>query len=107
MDALWGPPVVAAIYAAGQAARIVNYGGAAAEIAELPSELIRFKGVSVLGHNSMLPPREIIAATYQRLIEHAARGELVIAHEAIPLDRVDEAWQQQRSSPHRKLVLIP
>ncbi len=32
----------------------------------------------------MLPPREIIAASYYRVVEHAANGELAVAYEEIP-----------------------
>jgi NADPH2:quinone reductase len=107
IDALWGTSVVAALYAAAPAARIVNFGGAASEMAELPSGPIRSKGLTLLGHHSMLPPREIVAASYRRVVEHAARGEMTVACEEIPLDQVSDAWQRQRSSLHQKLVLIP
>lgn len=68
--------------------------------------MIRFKGLTVLGHNSMLPPLEIIAETYGDLVEHAATNALHIEHEDFELDLVAEAWARQRSSPHCKLVVL-
>lgn len=106
LDALWGMPVLAAMMAADKNSRIVNYGSASSPAQELASSLIRFKGLTVLGHNSMLPPLEIIAETYRDLVENAATNALHIEHEDFELDRVNEAWTRQRSSPHRKLVLL-
>lgn len=106
LDALWGQASIAALHASGRTARMINYGGAASETAEVPSALIRFLGISILGHNSMLPPREIVADAYQRIVEHAIQGDLNIDYQEMPLDEIARAWEES-SSTHRKLVLIP
>lgn len=106
LDALWGASLAAALPIVARGARIVNYGSAASPMADLPSALLRFQGITLLGHNSMLPPREVVADTYRRLVEYAARGEVTIALEELPLTRIAEAWQRQHSSPHTKLVVV-
>lgn len=96
----------AALQVFARGARVVNFGSAAAPTVDLPSALLRFQGIVLVGHNSMLPPREIIADTYRRLIECAARGDVTIAREEIPLEQIAEAWQRQQTSPHTKLVIV-
>jgi hypothetical protein len=41
------------------------------------------------------------------MVRHAAAGELTVDYEAMPLEHVAEAWELQKSSPNRKLVLTP
>jgi hypothetical protein len=41
------------------------------------------------------------------VVAWAAAGELRAASEALPLDRVAEAWERQEGSPGRKLLLVP
>jgi NADPH:quinone reductase len=68
---------------------------------------VRGKGLEILGHTNFGVPAEERAAAYRRMVEHAARGELRLDHEVIPLDRVADAWERQAASPGRKLVLTP
>ena len=34
-------------------------------------------------------------------------GDLIVAFEELPLERVEEAWHGQAKHPHTKLVLVP
>jgi hypothetical protein len=44
---------------------------------------------------------------YRRLTEAAARGELQMDLERVPLEGVEAAWRRQQSGPHTKLVVVP
>jgi hypothetical protein len=46
-------------------------------------------------------------ARHQRLTAHADAGEIAIAVERLPLDRVADARQLQARGPHRKLTIVP
>jgi hypothetical protein len=47
-------------------------------------------------------------AGYLELTRHVARGDIVVDLEALPLERVDAAWERQRAtSGGPKLVLLP
>jgi len=52
-------------------------------------------------------PWEDQATAYRTLIDYAVSGQLKVEFEILPLERAAEAWKQQASSPHRKLVLSP
>lgn len=107
IDPLWGPPALAAALAGASMARLVHLGQSASADLVLPSGVVRARMLSVLGYSNLVMPREQLAEAYQQLLRHAARGELQVRHEAMALDKVAEAWQAQRSAPHRKLVLVP
>lgn len=107
IDPLWGPPALAAAQASAPLARLVHLGQSAAPEVNLPSGTLRARMQSVLGYSNLVMPREQLAEAYQRMLRHAARGELQVQHEAVPLDGVADAWQAQRSAPHRKLVIAP
>lgn len=107
IDPLWGPPALAAALAGAPMARLVHLGQSASADLVLPSGVVRARMLSVLGYSNLVMPREQLAEAYQQLLRHAARGELQVRHEAMALDKVAEAWQAQRSAPHRKLVLVP
>jgi NADPH:quinone reductase-like Zn-dependent oxidoreductase len=108
IDPLWGIPALAAALASGPLARLVHLGESAATELVLPSAVVRARMLSVLGYsNTLVTPREVLAQAYQRMLRHAAAGELRVQYEIVPLDGVAEAWRAQRSSPHRKLVITP
>jgi len=107
VDPLWGEPAVAAAKAAARFGRIVQIGQSASAEATLPSSAIRGKLLAILGHMNMEAPAEVQARAYRRMVEHAAAGDLTVEHEAVPLDRVGEAWERQQRFPRRKLVLTP
>jgi hypothetical protein len=52
-------------------------------------------------------PFEIRRDAYLRLTEHAARREIVVDLEELPLAKVEEAWARQQEGAESKLVLIP
>lgn len=52
-------------------------------------------------------PWEEQAAAYRRLVDYAAAGQIKVEVEVLPLEAAPDAWKQQATSPHRKLVLSP
>ncbi|MCW3063666.1 MAG: Alcohol dehydrogenase zinc-binding domain protein [Solirubrobacterales bacterium] len=105
-DPLWGEPALAAFAALAPFGRLVQIGQSAAPEASLASSVVRGRSRAILGHSNFLVPREVRAAAYRRLVEHVTAGELTVDYEALPLERVAEAWERQASSPGRKLVLV-
>jgi NADPH:quinone reductase-like Zn-dependent oxidoreductase len=107
IDPLWGEPAVAAAHAAAPQGRIVQLGQSAGVTAELPSSVVRGKGLSILGLFLGLVPQATKADAFRRMLSLAQEGKLVVEHEVLPLDRVGEAWARQAASPHGKLLLRP
>ena len=82
-------------------------GCAACHVPYFVSGAIRGKSFAIVGFVQGYVPRDKSEAVYNRLIELATSGELVVERETLPLDWVGEAWKRQKDSPHRKLVLVP
>jgi NADPH:quinone reductase-like Zn-dependent oxidoreductase len=107
VDPLWGAPAAAAVEAAAFRGRIVHLGQSAGPESTLRSGAVRGKALDIRGFPLAAAPQEEKARAYRLMLEHAAAGRLGIEHETLPLERVQEAWECQAASPHRKLVLRP
>jgi NADPH2:quinone reductase len=106
IDPLWGEPIVAALEAAANGARVVQLGQSAGAIAEIPSALVRGKQLEILGYANPELPTELRRAGYLELAGHAARGRVRFPIETYPLDRIVEAWERQASGrPGAKIVV--
>jgi NADPH2:quinone reductase len=105
-DPLWGPPFVAALRATKPGGRTVGVGRSAGRVAaEIP--YLALRGKTMLTYRNGEAPREVVVAAFNRMLAHAAAGELVVDIEEFPLERAAQAWQLQYGAPHRKLVLRP
>ena len=107
LDPVWGIPGAAAMEALSPNGRFVQVGQAAGNEATLKSSVVRGRPLSILGYNNFLMPWEELAAAYRQLVNYAAAGQLKVEFEVFPLEAAPEAWKQQATSPHRKLVLSP
>jgi NADPH:quinone reductase-like Zn-dependent oxidoreductase len=107
VDPLWGPPALAAMQAAAPCARHVQVGHMAGATLELPATLLRSSELQLLGFAVFHAPLELRRASYTHLTRAAARGEIEIDLERVPLADVDEAWQRQQEGPGTKLVVVP
>jgi NADPH:quinone reductase-like Zn-dependent oxidoreductase len=107
LDPLYGEPFVAAVNAASFGARLVQIGAGAGAEATIPSAPIRGKMLVLMGHTNFAAPPEIKREAYGRMAELAARGEIVVDVDRIPLEQVGEAWDRLAAGSHRKLVLVP
>jgi NADPH:quinone reductase-like Zn-dependent oxidoreductase len=112
IDYVWGGPAeafLAAItrkeFAAIQSeTRYVQAGESAAPTITLPAAVLRSTALTIMG-TAGIPPREVLAEAFQQVMAHAAKGELRIDTERVPLADIENAWQQDQ--PGRRLVIIP
>jgi NADPH2:quinone reductase len=105
IDALWGEPVERAAAAAERGARIVHLGQSAGSTANLRSDWVRGKMLTILGH-SLFGAEENVGEAYRELCEHARDGRIVVDVETFALDDVAGAWERQASgSPAAKVVV--
>ena len=105
---MFGIAATAACRVLAEGGRLVNLGGASGDVAELSSAVLRSRSLEILGYtNNALAPAER-AAALTAVAEHAAAGRLAVAHEVLPLARVDEAWRRQAAgTAGARLVLTP
>lgn len=107
LDPLWGIPGAAAMEALSPLGRFVQVGASAGNEAVIKSGTVRGRFLSILGFTIFLMPWEELAAAYRQLVAYAAAGQIEVDFEVLPLEATPEAWKQQASSPHRKLVISP
>jgi NADPH2:quinone reductase len=107
LDALWGPPLEAALAVAGPGGRIVHVGQSAAPTATIASGLVRGKQLQILGYSNFAVPQDALAKGYADVVAHAVAGRIRIDVETFSLAQVGEAWAQQVQGPDAKLVLVP
>jgi NADPH:quinone reductase-like Zn-dependent oxidoreductase len=107
IDTLWGEPAVAAIGAAARWARHVQVGQVAGVDMQLTAPAVRSVSLELCGFSVAHPPIDVRREGYLRLTTHAARGELAVDVERIPLEQVGAAWERQRQAAGgAKLVLV-
>jgi NADPH:quinone reductase-like Zn-dependent oxidoreductase len=112
IDYVWGAPTeafLAAITRAEFAAaksetRLVQVGESAGPTISLPAAVLRSTALTILG-TAGIPPGNILVDALQKVMAHAATGELGVDTERVPLEDVENAWQ--RDSQGRRLVIIP
>ena len=108
IDTLWGEPALAAIGAAARGARHVQVGQIAGAELPLPAQSVRSVSLDLCGFSVAHPPVDVRRAGYLRLTEHAARGDVVVDAERLPLEQVAAAWERQgQATGGAKLVLVP
>jgi NADPH:quinone reductase-like Zn-dependent oxidoreductase len=107
LDLLWGPPLEAATAVAAPGARIAHLGQSAAPNATIASGAVRGKQLRLFGYSNFAVPLDLLAKGYADLIGHAVAGTIRLDAEAVPLDRVGEAWARQAGGRDVKLVLVP
>ena len=112
IDYVWGGPTeafLAAITRREFAAiksetRLVQVGESAAPAITLPAAVLRSTALTILG-TAGIPARNILFEALQQVMAHAAKGELHIETERVPLADIEKAWK--RDQPGRRLVIIP
>ncbi len=112
IDYLWGRPVEVLLsamtrkeFAASTSeTRLVQVGESAGPTISLPAAVLRSTALAILG-TAGIPPRDVLVDALQKVLTHAAIGDLSIDIEHVPLADVEEAWQREPQA--RRLVLIP
>ena len=106
LDPLSGAPASAAALALGDGGRLVNLGSSAGATAVLDSASLRSRSLSVLGYTNNALTREQRRDALRAVLAHAARDELGVDHEVVPLSAVGEAWTRQaQGRADRRLVV--
>jgi NADPH2:quinone reductase len=112
IDYVWGRPtetLLAAITKSQFAVvtkemRLVQVGESAGPTIALPAAVLRSTALTILG-TAGIPPREVLVDAMQQVMARAARGELRMETERVPLVDIERAWQRQESG--RRIVVVP
>lgn len=105
IDPLFGEPFAAALRAASFGARLVQLGSAAGAQATIDSAAIRGKLLTITGHTNFAAPLQIKQDAYRRMLEAAVGGHIDVEVVALPLERVQEAWERVERGSHSKVVV--
>ena len=111
IDYVWGRPAEAFLAAITRRefacipseTRFVQVGESAAPTISLPAAVLRSAAITILG-TAGIPPREVLLKAFQQVLTYAARGELHIDTERVPLADIEIAWQRDQSG--RRLVVM-
>jgi hypothetical protein len=85
--------------------RLVQAGESAGPTIALPAAVLRSTALTILG-TAGIPSREILVDAMQQVLSRAARGELRIETERVPLADIEGVWQRPERSG-RRIVVIP
>jgi NADPH:quinone reductase-like Zn-dependent oxidoreductase len=108
VDPVFGKAATAASRVLAHGGRLVNLGGASGDVAEFSSAVLRSRSAAVLGYTNNDLTGEQRSAALTTVAEHAAAGDLAVAHELVPLAEVADAWRRQASGePGVRLVVTP
>ncbi|MHB8486262.1 MAG: quinone oxidoreductase family protein [Candidatus Acidiferrales bacterium] len=113
IDYLWGRPTEALLAAitkpefavVTKETRLVQVGESAGPRISLPAAVLRSTALTILG-TAGVPSREVLVDAMQQVMARAARGELRIETERVPLADIERAWQEQEQFG-RRIVVIP
>jgi NADPH2:quinone reductase len=111
IDYVWGRPAEAFLAAITRKefavikseTRFVQVGESAAPTITLPAAVLRSTALTILG-TAGIPPRNVLFEAFQQVMGHAAKGELHIETERVPLADIERAWRLEQ--PGRRLVVI-
>jgi NADPH:quinone reductase-like Zn-dependent oxidoreductase len=112
IDYVWGSPLEALLSAMTRKefavikseTRLVQVGESAGSTISLRAAVLRSTPLTILG-TAGIPPRDILVESFQQVMAHAARGDLGIETERVPLAQIENAWPQDQHG--RRLVIIP
>lgn len=112
IDYVWGRPTEAFLSAItartfatmGIETRLIQAGESAAPTISLPAAVLRSTALTILG-TAGIPDRQILTDALQQVMNHAAKGDLQIDVNPVPLAEIAKAWNSDQSG--RRTVLIP
>jgi NADPH:quinone reductase-like Zn-dependent oxidoreductase len=113
LDYVWGPPTEVLLAAitksefatATKAIRLVQVGESAGPTISLQAAVLRSTPLMILG-TAGIPSREVLVDAMEQVMTRAARGELRIETERVPLADIERVWQRPEQSG-RRIVVIP
>lgn len=111
IDYVWGRPAEAFLAAMTRRefavtkseTRFVQVGESAAPTISLPAAVLRSTALTILG-TAGIPPRDVLLKAFQQVMSCAAKGELHIDTERVPLADIENAWHCDQ--PGRRLVIM-
>jgi NADPH2:quinone reductase len=111
IDYVWGRPAEAFLAAITRKefaaikseARFVQVGESAAPTISLPAAVLRSTALTILG-TAGIPPRKVLRDAFRQVMAYAAKGELHIDTERVPLADIEKAWPRDHSG--RRMVII-
>lgn len=112
IDYLWGAPtetLLAALTthefaASGCETRLVQVGESAAPTIQLGAAAFRSTALTLMG-TAGIPAMDVLSAALAQVLDHAAKGQLRIETEPLPLSDLEAAWSRPASP--RRLVFRP
>ena len=112
IDYVWGRPVEVLLSAmtrkelatSTSETRLVQVGESAGSTISLRAAVLWSSALVILG-TAGIPPRDVLVDALQKVLAHAACGDLSIDTEHVPLADVGKAWQREPQG--RRLVVIP
>ena len=112
IDYVWGQPAEAFLAAMTRKefafiqseTRFVQVGESASPTITLPAAVLRSTAITIMG-TAGIPAREVLTEAFQKVMAHAAKGELKIDTERIALIDIENAWEREQQG--RRLVIIP
>jgi NADPH:quinone reductase-like Zn-dependent oxidoreductase len=113
LDFLWGHPTEAFLTAITRkgfpsprsGTRLVQIGDSAGPTISLAAAALRSAGVTIMGSGAM-PSLSVLSDAMQQLMSLAARGQLHIDVEPVPLADIEKAWTRS-DLRGRRLVIVP
>ena len=113
IDYVWGRPTEALLAAitrhefaaVGSETRLVQVGESAGPSISLPAAVLRSTPLTILG-TAGIPSRDVLEGAFQNVMALAARRELHVDTEQIPLVDIEDAWQREVRGA-RRLVVVP
>lgn len=111
IDYVWGRPAEAFLHAITRKefaaikseTRYVQVGESAGPTISLAAAVLRSTALTIMG-TAGIPPRDVLMEAFQKVMAHAAQGELRIDTERLPLAEIESAWPRDQSG--RRLVVI-
>lgn len=112
IDYVWGRPAEAFLAATTgkefaaikSETRFVQVGESAGPTISLPAAVLRSAALTILG-TAGIPPRNILVDALQKVMAHAASGELRVGTERVPLAEIENAWERDQQGS--RLVIVP
>ena len=112
IDYVWGSPVEAFLAALTRKefafikseTRFVQAGESAGPTISLPAAVLRSSALTILG-TAGIPTRDLLVDALQEVLAHAAKRELHVETERVPLANIENAWS--RDQGRSRLVIIP
>jgi NADPH2:quinone reductase len=113
LDYLWGRPTEILLSAMTRkgfpsprtGTRLIQIGDSAGPVISLPAQALRGAGIMIVGSGA-IPAMEVLSSAFQQLMDLAARNQIHIDVETVPLHDIETAWTRA-DTYGRRIVIVP